>query len=202
MKQIKTILFVLLLALAINPGVVWADSNKKIKIKIDYLDLSEKVRIGNLPIGLNDGELQKLFPELKHPRQMLPKDIEKQDDLFVIFTQGLTFVLKGDFNHDGIADVVFSGKYLADDNKKEKGFVAVISFPPGGFVEREYLEVFDDEILALDRLYHYKPGIDGIVIYGILRSEEIYILFWTGFHYSIKMAPGTEKFYAPLKDLH
>jgi hypothetical protein len=201
MRSIKIALCFLLLALVGHSGEAWADEAKKmeVKIEIDYLGPGEKIPIGDLPIDLTNELLQKLFPELKNPRQVLPKDIEIHD-LSSIFTQGLTFVLKGDFNNDGVADVVFSGRYLAD-NKEEKGFVAVISFLPGPFVEREFLQVFRgdrDVTLALDRYHHYKPGIDGILIYGHLASEDTSILYWTGSHYKLGMAPGTEEYYAPM----
>lgn len=200
MKHIKIVLLLLLLALVLNSGEVLADgtSLKKIKVKVDSLDPDKKVKVGDLPIGLSDKLLQKLFPELKNPRQIIPKDLKDQNDLFYLFTEGLVFVLKGDFNNDGIADVVFSGKYLANDNQ-EKSFVAVISFPPGQFVEREFLQVFSGGALTLNRCYHYKPGIDGIYIFGSLGSEDIYILYWNGSHYKLEQAPGAEEFYVPRK---
>jgi hypothetical protein len=69
--------------------------------------LAERIEPGDRPIPLNNIYLKKLFPELKNPRLMQYEDIDPTDKNDFI-TEWYVIVLKGDFNHDGLADIAFA----------------------------------------------------------------------------------------------
>lgn len=153
-------------------------ANNQVVVELGFLPSG--VKPGNMPIDLNKSLLTKLLPELKNPRLMTLKDLdEKLDEPRLFMDNGYTFVLRDDFNRDGIADIAFVGKYDNPDQPYKNSFIATVSIK-GKQVIREYFsKVFRDRISLL-RAIEYKPKIDAIGMSFNLVSDDCAYLFWTG----------------------
>ena len=87
-----------------------------------YLDtLPRKVIPGDIPaVALSPEVLAKLFPELKNPRVMKVSDFPDSFSRRAFVDYGFSFTLGGDFNNDGIADIVLVGKYKNPEYPKNQ----------------------------------------------------------------------------------
>lgn len=147
-------------------------SSDEISIIVDYI-VRDTIP-GEKPIGLSDDFLQKLISELKNPRLMSYEDLDEINKVSFI-SRGLTFVLGGDFNRDGIADVAFVGKY--DSGSSEDTFLAIVSIK-GKKVTRKFIKKQNSRQLLLDKVPKYKENVDAIYVTYNDPSEECFFLFW------------------------
>lgn len=148
------------------------NEDKKITVIVDYI--GEDVRPGDNPLPMTDEFFGKLFPEINNPQNMEYEDLNFINKSALIHG-GLTFILRDDFNNDGIADVAFIGKYVEDSTKKT--FLAILSIERKK-VTRKYFEKFNSDQALLLRVPNYKEGMDAIFVTFNYASEDCFYLFW------------------------
>lgn len=187
MKYARIILFLMLYSICVYSVNIYAQNGaEKISVEVNYLP--QKVEKGDMPIALTSELLKELFPELDKPRQMLLKDLKDIVHQSIFIKEGLSFVLRGDFNKDGIGDVVFGGKYISG-SFGEQSFIAVITFRENSVV-REFMKKFHhNEDIILSTIYSSMPFVDGVLITFALESDHQAILCWTGSEYKIGPSP-------------
>jgi hypothetical protein len=140
----RGVLLILLIFIQTNLfAVAGADqgilSGKFERLIIDDHRLSDKIGPGDRPIPLNEEYFKKIFPELKNPRLMKYSDLDISDQRdFEI--EGYVFVLRGDFNQDGLADIAIVGKYDNSENSKENSFFSILTFKNKQII-REYFSL-------------------------------------------------------------
>ena len=159
MKAISN-LIVLFILLGLSQNISAGSSTEKqaVNTKRECLTieeplLAEKIEPGDRPIPLNKIYLKKLFPELKNPRLMQYEDLDPTDKNDFI-TEGYVIVLKGDFNHDGFADLAFVGKYDNPLNPNQNSFFTILTFKDKK-VTREYFSLIPHNQAFLDKNMRY-----------------------------------------------
>ncbi|MCE5194611.1 MAG: hypothetical protein LLF28_04025 [Nitrospiraceae bacterium] len=153
---------------------------KKVFIEMD--SIPSIVIPGDKPITLTKEFLTKLLPELKNPRLMSLEDFADPEDKEAFLESGCTFVLRGDFNNDGIADLAFVGKYDNLSNPKYSSFFVIVSIKQKKVV-REYFTPLMTSQVALLNVLKYKRKIDAIELIYHFESEECGYLFWSNKKY-------------------
>jgi len=156
---------------------------KQITVELDSLPFHDGP--GDKPVTLNKNFLTKILPEVKTPRLMAFTDLGDTDEQNSFFEGGYTFVLRGDFNKDGFADIAFVGKYDNLDSPENNSFVTIISIK-GKKVTREYFSKTDTPKAYLLTVLEYKQKIDAVGLIFNLYSEECGYLFWTGKQYDFE----------------
>ena len=183
MKFLKT--FIVVISLSIN-NCYGVEGNSKIlqknvskgKVVLELNYLPDKILPGDKPISLSDDLIAKILPELKNPRLMNLADIKDPEEQYRFFEDGYTFVLRGDFNRDGFADIVFVGKY---NQYLENSFIAIISIK-GNKVIRDYFTIIYRGHIGLVNLPSYKPKqkINAIGMSYNLSASDCGFLHWDG----------------------
>lgn len=176
----RTVLFIaiiaglLLVTQILNKTSIAAE--EKIAVKLDMLP--SVVKPGDKPFSLGKKLLSKLLPEIGNPRLMSLSDLSSSD-IPIFLEEGNVFVLCGDFNNDGIADVAFVGK---GDNIGGNSFFVIVSIKDSKIV-REFFDVIDAEKIALSQKYYKsRKSIMLIFTYG---SEDSSFVYWGGKRYRI-----------------
>jgi len=152
-------------------------SNEQVFIEIDSMPMD--VKPGDKPITLDENLLKKLLPELRNPRLMSFKDLNTPDEQEGFLEGGYTFVLRGDFDWNGFADIAFVGKYDNPDHPNKNTFIAIVSIE-GKKVLRKFFSVIRRDRILLIRVINYKPKIDAIGMSYNLASDDCGYLYWTG----------------------
>lgn len=155
----------------------------KIIIELDFIP--QGVKPGDKPITLNENIVRRLLPELKKPRLMSYKDITELEEQEGFIEGGYAFVLRGDFDRNGSADIAFVGKYDNFEQPEKNCFLAIVSIK-GKKVTREYFSRLETKKAYLLRVPEYKPKIEAIGIIYNLYSEECGYLYWAGKRYDFK----------------
>jgi len=178
---IKTIIIIITLICCnsiVDAGVEKISPGKKISIEMETLP--SNIKPGAKPITLSGDILKELFPELKNPRLMKLGDLDSSFNEQEDFIEGgFTFVLRGDFNRDGIADIAFVGKYDNSEKQDENSFIAILSVK-GKKVLRIFFSKIYKKKISLVRVINYRPNIDAIGMTYIIPSEDCGYLFWSG----------------------
>lgn len=159
------------------------DQGKQIVIELSYIP--KGIKPGDKPITLNPPLLSRLLPELRNPRLMSIKDLNDSDEQEGFFEGGYSFVLRGDFNKDGFADIAFVGKYDNQSDSEKNSFIAIVSIR-GRKVIREYFSRLETKKAYLIRVIDFKPQADAIGIVYNLYSEECGYLYWGKGQYNFK----------------
>lgn len=161
------------------------EKGKKVIIDLDFLP--SDVRPGDKPISLAPNRLAAILPELKNPRLMSLQDLDNtKQEKETFIEDGYTFVLRGDFNKDGYADIVFVGKYDNPENPIANSFVAIITFKKKKVIRDFFLKIGTEKILLLRKL-NYKPKSDAIFMVFNLDSEDCGYLYSTGKSYKFEI---------------
>ncbi len=155
-----------------------APESPNVSVYLDYIPY--RVKPGDMPIDFNKSLLNKLVPELKNPRLMTLKDLDEAfDEPHVFLSRGYSFVLRDDFNSDGIADIVFVGKYDNLEKPDKNCFIAVVSIKDKSVIREYFSRIYSNRISLL-RVIAYKPKMDAIGMTFNLVSDDCAYLFWTG----------------------
>lgn len=175
----KKILFSFLVVGLLISDMALANVNKtqNEKFVFDTEHVIGPIKPGGKPIALDEENMKKIVPELKYPRLMSLKDLTikpGEQDFFI--KEGFSFVLRGDFNRDGFADIAFVGKYSVSD-KKEESFIAIVTIK-GKKVFREFYKKIDRDYIMLLLMPDYKPNIDAIFMLYKTESEDCSYLYW------------------------
>jgi hypothetical protein len=182
-RNLFTITSIIILSQQLYAADINNFSNTQITIELDFI--SSQVKPGDKPITLNKSLLDKLLPEVKNPRLMTFADLADAEEQSGFLEGGYTFVLRGDFNKDGIADIAFVGKYKNSESYEENSFVAIISIK-GKKVVRDYFLKLNNPKICLISIPDYKPGTDAIGMVFNIFSEECGYLFWNIKQYEFK----------------
>ena len=165
-----------------------ACSKKKVPQKdftpLDTLPL--KVVPGDIPaVALSPEVLAKLFPELKNPRIMELHDFPDAFSRKEFVNYGYSFTLGGDFNNDGIADIVLVGKYMNPVNPNKNSFIAMMSIQNQRITREQLFETEREQAaLKLLRKPKFLKGLDGILVAYTFGSENCGVIYWNGIEYS------------------
>jgi len=182
MKSITNLPLSVFLSICIANLNVHAQTNKSTsneKPAVEINSTSIGAQPGDKPITLDGSLLEKLLGELKQPRRMTYKDLEMSNEQEGFLEGGYTFVLRGDFNGDGFADIAFVGKYDNRDNAEKNCFIAVVTVK-GKKVTREFFsKIYRDRVFLL-RAIDYKPKLDAIGMSYNLNSDDCGYLYWNG----------------------
>ncbi len=152
-------------------------TDKKIIIELDFIP--DRVKPGDKPITLSEGFLRRLLPELKNPRLMKFEDLGDPYEQEGFIEEGCTFVIRGDFNRDGVADLAFVGKYENAEYPGKNIFITIISIKEKRVI-RDFLFPISKERVSLINVIEYKPKIDAIGMFYTLASDDCGYLYWTG----------------------
>lgn len=148
------------------------------KTSIELSNIFPGTRPGDKPITLSEKLLGILFPGLKNPRRMSIDDLIDIDQKEDFYEEGYTFVLRGDFNRDGIADIAFVGKYDGN-NKNADAFMSILSIKGKRVIVEHWRKLpYHRAAILVDP--NYKKNIDGINIMYTFGSEECETLYWDG----------------------
>lgn len=147
------------------------------EIAIEMKSIPAGIKPGDKPITLNTSLLGRLLPELRNPRLMSFKDIVDSYEQNAFIEGGYSFVLRGDFDRDGFADIAFVGKHENPNDNGENCFIAIFSIK-GKKVVREYLAKLSSPRVFLLRIPAYKPGIDAMQLVYKFGTEECGYLYW------------------------
>ncbi len=154
------------------------------KVVIELPWLPSRINPGDKPITISNRFLSEILPELKNPRFISLSDIG--DDYWIqqFLEGGFTFVLMGDFNRDGIADVAFTGKFDNDTNPELNSFFAIVSIANKKVV-RDFMVVLPVQCNSvwLKVLPKYKKVRNAIRLLRDGESEDILLVFWDGAKY-------------------
>lgn len=158
--------------------------DEKINIKLPYLPEKVKIGIGSKPITLRKELLSKILPELKEPTRLSYDDLtdENQKELFI--EEGRTFVLAGDFNKDGYADLAF----LVKEGEKslfarKKIYLVIVSFRKMSVIREYVCEINNPQaFLSIDP--NYKKGYDGIHVGYKFETDWYDVIYWNGKKYT------------------
>lgn len=172
--------FTLLVFLNTRATTKEVESGKKIVIKFDFIPSG--VKPGEKPITLAPDLLHELLPELKNPRLMRFEDLGDPHEQEGFIEEGFTFVLRGDFNRDGVADLAFVGKYDNPEHPKENTFIVVVSFKEK-MVIRDFFSKIPRDRASLLLEPRYKPKIDAIFISYTYASDDCEFLYWNRIKY-------------------
>jgi len=182
MKYLRKLLPLVILGLCITNFNADAKPNKSSsneQVVIEGVSIPEGVKPGDKPITLNKGLLKKLLPELINPRLMTFKDLGTPAEQEGFLEGGYTFVLRGDFDRDGFADIVFVGKYDNPENPERNSFIAVVTIK-GEKIIRKYFSKIHRDRISLLRAVNYKTKIEAIGMSYNIASDDCGFLYWTG----------------------
>lgn len=195
MKDISKFLLSILICICLSFLVFFASEGfcknitqkKQIIIAMDRFP--QEMSHENKQIMIDESILNRLFPEIKNPRLMTFKDLEDPDEQEDFVNFGYAFILRGDFNKDGIDDLAFIGKYDNPENVKENVFIAIITIK-GEKVTREFFSKLRYNRASLKKILNYKPNIDAIGIAYTISSNYCEYLYWTGKKYKFEPCKG------------
>jgi len=166
------------MAICITIGSGEVSFSKERDVVVD-MNLPKKVWPGDKSFSLGKKLLSRLLPEIENPRLMSLSDLSSFEiPMFV--EEGDVFVLRGDFNNDGIADVAFVGK---GDNIGDDSFFVIVSIK-NGKIRREYFDVIDAEKITLNQQSYYK-GRKSIMLIFTYGSEDTSFIYWDGKQYKV-----------------
>lgn len=143
--------------------------------ELDYIPTG--IKPGDKPITLSESLLGEFFPELKHPRLMGFDDLGDTDEKDSFIEGGYSFVLRGDFNNDGLADIAFLGKYENIEEPEKNTFIGILSIK-GKKVTREFFSRLGYKRASLIKVSKYKGSLDAIGIIYTINSDYCEYLFW------------------------
>jgi hypothetical protein len=185
-KNINKMFLILMFFVAVcfTPDNVYSQleqstNNNKVSIKIGY---KRNYKPGEKPISLYKKTLSSLLPELKNPSLLTYEDLGDELEKSCFIEGGFTFVLRGDFNKDGYADLAFIVKDQGEKAYDKKIFLVIVSIK-GQTVTRELFEPLSYVRASLLLVPNYKKGTDGIIISYTINSGENEILYWNGSKY-------------------
>ncbi len=179
MKKINYFLLLsLILVLIANDTFAGAGNQSYEKIIIEDNSIPTEIRPGDKPITLNKDILAKIIPELLNPRIMSLEDLKTYDEEALFLEGGYTFVLRGDFNRDGFADIIFVGKYDGETDTKGNSFIAILSIQKNKIV-REFLSKILRDRISIIRVINHKNDIDAIGMSYNLESDDCGYLYWS-----------------------
>jgi hypothetical protein len=147
--------------------------------------LPEKVIAGVKPITLTSDMVKRIVPELREARLMTYEDLRYPEDQRAFVEEGYTFVLAGDFNKDGYADLAFVGKYDHNEQNDPGVFLAILSFR-GKTVVRDYLSTFARDRAFLSFISGFMDNRGGISIGFAMQSDDCGFFYWTGKRYAFE----------------
>ncbi len=126
--------------------------------------------------------IQSLFPELTNPRRMSVTDLSDQEDLEEFQEGGYTFVLRGDFDKNGKADIAFVGKSQTNNN----AFFAILEIDTNKVVRRFFQDDFcpNKAVLMIDP--SLIPRTDVIVVHCSMSGDYCANVYWDGQQYVIR----------------
>lgn len=166
-----------------EPYAKGKNSNGKIGIESELDSVSNGFKSADKPIILSQDLIYNLFPELKNPRLMTLKDLSNLEEKESFINGGYSFVLRGDFNSDGFADLAFVGKYDDIEHPERNCFVAIISIKQKKII-RDFFLKRNVERMGLRKEIEYKPKIDAILMaYEFFGSEACEVLYWSDTKY-------------------
>lgn len=149
--------------------------DKIISKELDYIP--EGIKPGDKPITLNESLLREFFPELKNPRLMSFDDLNDSNEKDSFIEGGYTFVLRGDFNNDNLADIAFVGKYNNYEKPDQNAFIGILSIK-GKKVTREFFSRLGYGKASLMKISKYKGIPNAIGIIYTINSDYCEYLFW------------------------
>ncbi|MCL4498783.1 MAG: FG-GAP repeat protein [Chloroflexi bacterium] len=138
----------------LNAGVILNTRSSNEHIIVQMNSIPAGVKPGNKPFTLNESFLKKILPELKNPRRMALKDLGTLEEEENFLEGGYTFVLRGDFDGDGFADVAFVGKYDNQTNRENNCFIAVVTIK-GKKIIRNFFSKINRDRISLLRVINY-----------------------------------------------
>lgn len=191
MNYMKYLFYCMLIGVCVYNMPSYAANTKKTlstQISIDLDFIPPHIKPGDKPLTLNKSLLAKLLPEWKNPRLMSLQDLD-HDEQEVFLEGGYAFVLRGDFNRDKLADIVFVGKYDAPGNSTKNCFVTIVTIK-GKKVIRSFLSKIQRDRISLLRVINYKPQIDAIGMSYNLVSDDCGYLYWTGKKWQFDQCPA------------
>ena len=148
------------------------------RVVIEMPNLRQEVKPGDKPITLTSDLIGKLLPELTNPRLMDIADLKEEfDEQRSFLEEGCTFVLRGDFNSDGFADIVFVGKHDNPERPVFDTFISIISIKEQKVI-RIYMSRINRDRIALLAVPEYKPGTDAIFMTYNFASDDCALLYW------------------------
>jgi len=154
------------------------NESKLLSIELPYIP--EKVSPGDKPITLSSDLLKQLLPEINNPRRMEYDDLKSNIDRREFIEYGSTFVLKGDFNNDGIGDIAFTGKYDGSNS-----FFAIITFKYKMAI-RQFYSTSSTEFIALNMVPNFMNNNCAIQLIYKFASDDCEYLHWNDRFYDLK----------------
>jgi hypothetical protein len=134
-------------------------------------------------LTVDDGLLKNLLPKVKAPRLMRLDDLLDDWERRNFVTDGLTFILEGDYDRDGKQDYAVAGK---DDSLDPNlsAFILILTVKQGRPVVMYFRHLRIPRLSLLLQPNCYK-GFDGIGLVQTPRSDHGAYLTWDGAKYSI-----------------
>lgn len=158
------------------------EQGKQIILELNF-DTSE-IKPGDQPLALTQDLLARLLPELKNPRLMSLRDLDRtlqEPELFI--ERGYSFVLTGDFNNDGNADVALVGKYDNSVDPQKTTFITIVTIKGKKLIREYFQRTGTAKKIFLVKELNYKPRIDAIKLIFTLDSDECGTVYWTSGKY-------------------
>ncbi len=178
LNKFKISICVIFLLQFIAIGISLHETIASEKTVIIKMNLPAKVRPGEKPFTLTKKFLTNIVPELKNPRLILIRDLKPTDrDRFT--EEGHAFVLRGDFNNDGVADLAFIGKY-GNQNDTNNSFFVIVSIREGKVTREYFTRLSVDKVSLVKEYYKDKAAIKLIYSYDTEESDFVY---WNGLEY-------------------
>lgn len=177
--------FILLIVFNSNTYDSEIEQQKKIILELNF-DTSE-IKPGDQPILLTQNLLARLLPELKNPRLMSLQDLDstiQEPELFI--ERGYAFVLTGDFNNDGNADVSLVGRYDNSVDPQKTTFITIVTIKGKKLIREYFQRTGTAKKIFLVKELNYKPKIDAIKLIFTLVSDECGTIYWTSKEYKFE----------------
>jgi len=131
--------------------------------------------------------LPELFPDLRNPRRMGLSDLGESEEQEEFLEGGYAFVLRGDFNRDGKADIAFVGKHQVGD--REDVFFAILSINGHSVTREFYRDQFCDKQASLMLDSGLMPGTNSIVVHCTISGDYCAYVAWNGQEYTVETCP-------------
>jgi hypothetical protein len=132
-------------------------------------------------------ELRRLLPELRNPRIFTEADLKNDDERQAFRHDGLSFILRGDFDGNRNPDIVVAGRFDNRGNADDVAFVAILTKENSQWKRSFFLRPHA-RIIALReapsdvvRTASLRPAI--LASFTVSGSDDYVLIYWDSQHY-------------------